>query len=189
LFSKRPLPNIAAETAQNLVIFHWVKGGEIMVLELDERELETVKHALETFEEELRSIRVRTDKKEAKAELHTEEDVAKRILERIGGEKTFDAVERYCNNLSTELGEWKRKVSDVVSKLDRVPTGYKEKLVDELNELHIVIEELAVRTEKLRTQCATSWEPEREQIEKKAGWLRQRVVEVAETIPQSDIGG
>lgn len=160
-----------------------------MVLELDEKELETVKHALVTFEDELRIVRVRTDRKEAKAELHSEEDVAKRILERIGGEKALDAMERYCDNLSTELLEWKRKMSGVVSKLDRVPTGNKEKVVDELNELHIVIEELSGRIETLRTQCATSWEPEREEIEKKAGWLRQRVVEIAETIPQSDIGG
>ena len=98
-------------------------------------------------------------------------------------------LEGYCDNLSIELAGWKTKLAGVVKKLDSVSTGDKEKVVAEVNELHMVMEELGDRIEKLKRECATSWEHESEEIEKKAGWLRQRVIETAETIPQSDIGG
>jgi hypothetical protein len=42
-------------------------GGDIKVLELDEKEKETVKHALEVLEEGLKSERIKTDKREWRA--------------------------------------------------------------------------------------------------------------------------
>lgn len=161
-----------------------------MVLELDEKEKEMVKRALKSFEEELRSVRVKTDKKEWKAELHSDEDVARKILEDIGrSEKFVSEIEDYCNNVRDELAGWKAKLSDVVRKLDQRSTGDKEKVVAEVNELHMVTDELSDRIEKLKLECATSWAPEREEIENKVCWLRQRVVEIGDTIPQGDIGG
>ncbi len=161
-----------------------------MVLELDEKEKEMVKQALESFENELRDLIVRTDKKAARAGLHEDEAVARKVLEKlVRGEKPVGERESYCDNLGTELAGWKTRLAGVVEKLDRVSTGDKEKVVSEVNELHMVMEEFGDRIARLRRECAISWEPEREELEKKAGWLRQRVEEIAETIPQSDIGG
>lgn len=58
-------------------------GGDIMVLELDEREKEMLKHALEVLEEELKSERVKTDKRVWRAALHDEEYVVKKILKKV----------------------------------------------------------------------------------------------------------
>jgi len=169
---------------------HQGKGGKTMVLELDEKEKEMVKRALKSFEEELRSVRVKTDKKEWKAELHGDEDVARKILEDIGrSEKFVSEIKDYCDNVSVELAGWKAKVSEVVRKLDQRPTGDKEKVVAEVNELHMVMDELSDRIERLRLECATSWKPEREEIDNKVGWLRQKLDEIGDTIPQGDIGG
>lgn len=46
--------------------------GDIKVIELDETEKETLKHALEVLEEELKSERIKTDKREWRAALHDE---------------------------------------------------------------------------------------------------------------------
>jgi hypothetical protein len=54
-----------------------------MVLELDENERGTVRHALETLEDELRTIRLRTDRREVRAALHDEEDSIKRLLKKV----------------------------------------------------------------------------------------------------------
>jgi len=54
-----------------------------MVLDLDEKEREIVRHALEILEEELKSERVRTDRREWRAALHEDEDAIKRILEKV----------------------------------------------------------------------------------------------------------
>jgi hypothetical protein len=54
-----------------------------MVLELDATEKEIVKHALEVLEEELRTERDRTDKRELKAAIHDEEYAVRRILRKV----------------------------------------------------------------------------------------------------------
>jgi hypothetical protein len=98
-------------------------------------------------------------------------------------------VKDYCSNLTVELAGWKAKVYDVVRKLDKMSTGNKEKVVPEVNELHIIIEELGDRIAKLRTQCPTSWAPERKEIENKAGYLRTKLDKIWNTISPSDVGG
>ncbi len=54
-----------------------------MVLELDEKEKEILKRALEIFDEELRGEIVKTDKREWRSALHDEEVVVKKILEKV----------------------------------------------------------------------------------------------------------
>ena len=53
------------------------------VLELDEKERELLKRALETFEGELKDVIVRTDKRELRVALHEDEAVIKKILEKV----------------------------------------------------------------------------------------------------------
>ncbi len=161
-----------------------------MVLELDEKETELLKHALESFDNELRTLIARTDKRDARAELHSDEVVARRLLESVTRRaRPVGNIEGYCDNLSIELAGWKTKLAGIVKKLDSVSTGDKEKVVAEVNELHMVMEELNDRIGRLKLECATSWEPEREEIENKAGWLRQKLDEIGDAIPQGDIGG
>ena len=54
-----------------------------MVLELDEKEKETLRHALEVLEEELKSERLKTDKREQRAAIYDEEYVVKKILNKV----------------------------------------------------------------------------------------------------------
>ncbi len=98
-------------------------------------------------------------------------------------------VKDYCSNLTIELLGWKAKVYDVVRKLDKMSTGDKEKVAPEVNELHIILEELSDRIEKLKKECPTSWAPERTDIETKVGYLRTKLDKVWDTISPSDIGG
>ncbi len=54
-----------------------------MVLELNEKEQEILKRALNTFEEELRTVIVKTDRHEAKVDLLADEVVLKKMIEKI----------------------------------------------------------------------------------------------------------
>ncbi|HXX80107.1 MAG TPA: hypothetical protein VEI46_01040 [Thermodesulfovibrionales bacterium] len=54
-----------------------------MVLEIDEKDREILRHALEVLEEELKAERLKTDKREFRAALHDEEDSIKRILRKV----------------------------------------------------------------------------------------------------------
>ncbi len=97
------------------------------------------------------------------------------------------ASKEYCDTMSLELSGWKDKVYDVVEKLDHMSTGEKERIVPEVFALHMIIEELSERIDGLNNACELNWKPESE--EEKHVWFRPDVVETAETIPQSDIGG
>jgi len=98
------------------------------------------------------------------------------------------ATKDYCDNVSLELSGWKSKVFDVVSKLDHLSTGEKERVVPEVFALHMIIEELNDRIEGLNRACDLNWEPQRYQ--EMDSWDRpDYIVSIAKTIPQSDIGG
>lgn len=50
---------------------------------MDEKEKETVKHALEVLEEELKTVRLKTDKGELRAAIHDDEYMIERILRKV----------------------------------------------------------------------------------------------------------
>jgi hypothetical protein len=54
-----------------------------MVLELNDREEEILKRALNTFEEELRTVIVKTDRHDQKLGMLDDEVVLKKIIEKI----------------------------------------------------------------------------------------------------------
>jgi hypothetical protein len=76
-------------------------------------------------------------------------------------------VESYCDNLATELGGWKAKAYDVVSRIDKVSSGDKERIIDHVRDLHMFVEELENRIDGLRVECPTDWEPGKIEMETK----------------------
>jgi hypothetical protein len=76
-------------------------------------------------------------------------------------------VDSYCDNLATELGGWKAKAYDVVSKIDKVSSGDKGKIIDHVRDLHMFVEELENRIDGLRVECPTDWEPGQVEMETK----------------------
>ncbi len=65
----------------------------------------------------------------------------------------------YCDNVTHELAEWKSKLDGIVSKVERLSTGDKEKVFYELNGLQIMADELRDRIEGLNKACSLNWEP------------------------------
>ena len=82
-------------------------------------------------------------------------------------EIVMKAAENYCGNLTTELGGWKAKFNDVVGRIDKVSSGDKEKIIDQVRDLHMFAEELEHRIDGLRVECPTDWEPDKIEMEAK----------------------
>jgi len=76
-------------------------------------------------------------------------------------------VENYCDSLVTELGAWKAKVNDVVGRIDKISSGDKEKVLDQVRDLHMFLGELDSRIDGLKLECPTNWEPGQIEIEAK----------------------
>lgn len=96
-------------------------------------------------------------------------------------------IKDYCTNVTAELAGWKTKVDGVVRKLDHTSTGYKEKVVSEVNELHMISDELNDRIDGLTKACMTSWQPQRD-LGHDVIWPEQSA-RMWEDVSQSDIGG
>lgn len=73
----------------------------------------------------------------------------------------------YCSNLSAELTGWKAKVYDIIRRLDKLSSGDKAKVMDQVYDLHILLGELEDRIERLTRECPTEWSPDKIEIEQK----------------------
>lgn len=56
-----------------------------MYLELNDIEKDILRRALESFDNELKEVIVRTDRKDLRTDLRGEEDVVRHLLERVSG--------------------------------------------------------------------------------------------------------
>ncbi len=132
-----------------------------MVIEVGKKEKEMLTKVLESFADEMRTVRLKTDKRESRVALKEEESIVRRMLESVQkSEEVVMDVQDYCKNVSLELSAWKAKVADVADKLDRIRTG-KEDIASEVEELNTVVKQLGKRVDELNVECSTSWNAEK----------------------------
>ena len=98
-------------------------------------------------------------------------------------------VKSYCDSLVIELTGWKAKVYDVVRKLDKMSSGDKQKVVPQVVELHMIIEELDDRIDRLKRECPTEWQPAKIELESKVSKLQTKWEKVWQNISPGDFGG
>jgi hypothetical protein len=91
----------------------------------------------------------------------------------------------YCDSLVSELTGWKAKIYDVMRRLEKVPSGDKEHVASQLNDFHIIFEELDNRIGKLRKECPVSWEPDKLEVDGALGQIRSKWDEVWSKLPKS----
>ncbi|MGC8491078.1 MAG: hypothetical protein ACP5SH_05000 [Syntrophobacteraceae bacterium] len=101
----------------------------------------------------------------------------------------MEAVQNYCDNVVTELSVWKAKAYDVVRRFDKLSSGEKGALVDQVNDLHVYIEELENRIARLRTACPTDWKADQIEMEKTFDHLKGKFNDISANVSPGDIGG
>jgi predicted nuclease with TOPRIM domain len=92
-------------------------------------------------------------------------------------------VRDYCDNVSAELMGWKVKMYDVMRKLEKVPSGEKDKVQPYLNDIHMILESLDDRIAQLRTECPTEWDPQKKEVDEVLGKIQVRWDEAAGNLP------
>lgn len=95
----------------------------------------------------------------------------------------------YCDSLLIELTGWKAKTYDVVRKLDKMSSGDKQKVVPQVNELHMILENLEDRVHKLRTECPVQWEPDKIALESKLTHAKKNGRRFGRTCPRLMLEG
>jgi predicted nuclease with TOPRIM domain len=98
-------------------------------------------------------------------------------------------VTSYCENVSKELTGWKAKVDGIVQKLDKMPSGDKEKVVPQVNELHALMDEIDDRIARLKRECPAEWSPDKIELDSKISRINNIYEEVWPNVSGADVGG
>jgi len=95
----------------------------------------------------------------------------------------------YCKYVDMELTVWKAKLYDVISKIEKLPTGDKQRMHEQVNGLHIVMADLDDRIDKLRTECPLEWRPDQKEIQVRLSELSSRYKDATGVLFDYDFGG
>jgi hypothetical protein len=87
-------------------------------------------------------------------------------------------VQDYCKNVDIELSTWRDKLNGVMRQVDDLPTGDKQRMLEKVSGLQIIVTELDERIDQLRTSCPTEWAPEKSEIKGKIAGLEKEYNEI-----------
>ena len=91
----------------------------------------------------------------------------------------------YCKGLENEMTAWKAKLYDVMRKVDNLGSAEKEKVLPNIEDLHIFLEEMTDRVETLKTECPSDWSPMKKEIEDSSINMRGKYEDTMDYIGQA----
>jgi hypothetical protein len=99
-----------------------------------------------------------------------------------------------CKTMQAELTAWKANVYDIVRKMEELPAGDKEKILPNIEDLHILIAEMDDRIEQIIANCTPETciddiQTEREEFNRHLATLRVTADEAMRGLGGGDFGG
>jgi hypothetical protein len=74
-------------------------------------------------------------------------------------------VKDFCAGMEMEMTAWKAKMYDAMRKIDKLGSAEKEKILMNVQDLNMILDDMAQRVEQLRTECPSDWSPIKKEIE------------------------
>ena len=74
-------------------------------------------------------------------------------------------VKDFCAGMEMEMTAWKAKMYDAMRKIDKLGSAEKEKVLMNVQDLNMILDDMAQRVEQLRTECPSDWSPIKKEIE------------------------
>jgi predicted nuclease with TOPRIM domain len=94
-------------------------------------------------------------------------------------------VQDFCKGMEAEMTAWKAKLYDVMRKIDKLGSAEKEKVLPNIEDLHMFLEEMTDRVETLKTECPSDWSPMKKDIDEGTIDMRGKYEETMEYIGKS----
>jgi len=99
-----------------------------------------------------------------------------------------------CKAMEMELTGWKAIIYDIVRKMDRIPAGTKEKFHPNIEDMHMLVEELDQRIEDIRENCTPETgiddiKTEREEFTHHLSKLRVKAEDAMKILGAGNFGG
>jgi predicted nuclease with TOPRIM domain len=83
-------------------------------------------------------------------------------------------VKDYCSGLEMEMTAWKAKLYDLTRKMDSLGSKEKEKVLANVEDLHILLAEMGDRVQQLKTECPSDYGTDKKQIEQASIDMRSK---------------
>ena len=91
-------------------------------------------------------------------------------------------VQDFCKGMENEMTTWKAKLYDVMRKVDNLGTAEREKVLPNIEDLHMLLEEMSDRVTSLKTECPSDWSPMKKEIEDGSIDMRSKYEETMDEI-------
>lgn len=99
-----------------------------------------------------------------------------------------------CETMVMELTAWKAILYDITRKMDKLPGGAKQEILPNIEDLHIMIEEMDNRIEQVREKCTPETciddiKTEREEFNETIAEFRVKAEDAIQYIGGGNLGG
>ena len=99
-----------------------------------------------------------------------------------------------CKTMQAELTAWKANVYDIVRKMEELPGGEREKILPNIEDLHMLIGEMDDRIEQILANCTPETgiddiRTDREEFDKHLASLRVTADEAMKGLGAGNFGG
>jgi phage host-nuclease inhibitor protein Gam len=74
-------------------------------------------------------------------------------------------VQDYCKAMNMELTAWKAKMYDVTRRMDKLGSAEKEKVLGNVEDMHMLVTEMEDRVNQLTRECPAEWSPIKKEID------------------------
>lgn len=74
-------------------------------------------------------------------------------------------VKDFCKGMSMELMVWKAKMYDAMRKMDKLGTAERQKMLANIEDIHIIIAELEEKVSLLDKECPSDWSGIKQEID------------------------
>lgn len=95
----------------------------------------------------------------------------------------------YCTHVESELAGWREKLGSIDHHIEGLACGAKEKMLGNIEELHMIMAELDDRIVALKTSCPTEWRPVGEEISERLKGFDEKYALATREVVDYDFGG
>ena len=98
-------------------------------------------------------------------------------------------IKDFCRGIEHELTAWKAKLFDMQRKIDALPSADKQRMLNNVEDLRMLVVEVDDRIDRLRTECPTTWDGYRAEIEESYAAIGVKYEDALRVIGAGNFGG
>jgi hypothetical protein len=91
-------------------------------------------------------------------------------------------VQDYCKAMNMELTAWKAKMYDAMRRMDKLGSAGKEKILSNVEDLHMLLAQMEDRISQLEKECPTEWSPVKNEIDEAHVDMRSKYEDTMDAI-------